>query len=484
MAVLLSGLYAADRCADLRALTNFDASVISAILMPKSGSMPEYCLVNGQILPEVRFEIDLPTEWSGRLLTVGNGGYAGESLDSPQRYGQRLRALSRGFALAATNTGHDGVTEPLGTFATNSQKLIDYAFRAVHVTTLFLKQAVQTYYGRAAGRSYFEGCSTGGRQGLIEAQRFPQDFDGIVAGAPVLNFSGTMVSYAWMLRALAASPIDTRKLKLLADKVYEHCDAADGLKDGLIDDPRHCDFAPRRDLPPCAEGADNPDCFTSGQIAALEAIYGGTQSRGKPYFPGMPLGSEGGWSPWIVRENGPTIGRLFGETFFRFLAFPKPDPNYDISKFDFDKDPPRLEAIHKMLDAMDADLSAFKARHGKLIMYFGWADPALNPMMGVTYYESVLKTMGESTGEFFRLFMVPGMYHCGGGVGPDRFDAFQALTDWVERGTAPDQIRAARVAGRKEVRTRPLCPYPQSAVYKGSGSIDDAQNFSCQVRQR
>jgi hypothetical protein len=481
------------RCANLRGLTSYEFSVISAVVAPRSGEIPEYCRVRGQILPEVQFEVDLPAQWNGRFLMTGNGGYAGEDLDSSGRNAQRSRILNRGFALAATNTGHDAATEPLGAFAANPQKLIDYAFRAVHVTAETAKRIIGANYGRAPQRSYFEGCSTGGRQGLISAQRFPQDFDGIVVGAPVLNFTGTMVSYAWMARAFARSPIPISKLKLISDRIYARCDARDGLQDGLIDDPRQCDFSPRRDLPVCEGAGATNGCLTPGEVETLETIYGDVMSNGQRFFPGWPVGAEvaapdargqlsSGWLPWFVRENGPPISVMFGESFFRNMAFRERDPQYDFRKFDFDKDPARLDFIHRMLDATDADLSPFKARSGKIVMYYGWADPALNPIMGVEYYENVLKRMGSSTPEFFRLFMVPGMFHCMGGVGTDRFDALTALTEWVEQGRPPDQIRAARVVGGKEVRARPLCPYPQTAIYKGSGSIDDAANFSCGIR--
>lgn len=483
-------------CNELRSLTGYEFSVISARVVPASADVPEHCRVVGQILPEVMFEVDLPQNWNGRLVMVGNGGYAGEAVDTPARSGTRARLMSRGYAMTATNTGHDGQAEPLGTFAANPQKLVDYAFRAVHVTAMTAKQVLNAYYGRRAERSYFEGCSTGGRQALIEAQRFPQDFDGVVIGAPVLNFSGTMTMYAWMAKALAAAPIPTAKMKALADAVYAKCDAADGLKDGLIDDPRHCDFAPRRDLKTCGAGADAADCFTEGQIAALEAIYAGVKSNGKPFFPGWPVGAEiggtgsgagpaisTGWAQWIVRDDGPTISRMFAESFFRNLAFTPRQSDFELTKFDFDKDPARLEAIHRMLDATDTDLAAFRERGGKALMYYGWADPALNPMMGVNYYEDVLKRMGASTPDFFRLFMMPGVFHCSGGVGPDRIDALGALTTWVEKGTVPDRLRAAKLEAGKEVRTRPLCPYPQTAIYKGSGSVDDAANFTCGVRK-
>jgi len=461
-------------CSDLRALTNHDLSIAIATAVDAND-----CRVAGQILPQVGFEVHLPTQWNGRFVMYGNGGYAGESLDSPQRNATYRRALGRGFAVAATDTGHSGITEPGGTFAADRQKLLDYAFRSLHVTAEAAKTVMRAYYGVAPTKSYFEGCSTGGRQALILAQRFPTDFDGITVGAPVLNFTGTMLHYVQIEQAAKNGSITPAKLPALSAKIIEACDAKDGLKDGLISDPRRCDFQPARDLPHCDAGADGPDCFTSAQIAWLEAQYGDTRSNGKRIFPGWPVGSEGGWQPWSVDANGRTLSRSFSEGFFRYLVPTKPDPQYDILTFNFDRDLPKLDNIHLILDATDPDLTRFRDRGGKLLMYYGWADPALNPLMGVEYYESVTERMGTGTTNFFRMFMAPGMYHCGGGPGPNAFDTLSPLSQWVEQGKAPDSLLATKTDAGKAVRTRPLCPYPQVAKYKGSGSIDDAANFTC-----
>src|ERR1019366_6615251 len=472
-------------CGDLRSLTNYEISIASALLVPATADAPEHCRVRGQVLPQVGFEVGLTTEWNGRLYMFGNGGYAGEALDSAARRATAARAMRLGYAAAETDTGHSAAAEPLGSFAVDRQKFLDYAFRSLHVTAEAAKLLVRSYYGAPRTHSYSEGCPTGGRQGLTRAQRFPADFDGIVVGAPVLNFSGTMMAYANDIQALRAAPIPAAKLPLLASKVYAQCDEKDGLKDGLIDDPRRCGFQPTRDLPQC-DGSDQPGCFTGGQIASLDRIYGDVMSQGKRIFPGWPVGAEiagpngrSGWDPWIVSDASPTTGAVFSQAFFRYLASSKPDPTYDLSQFNLDRDPPRLEAIHQILDATDPDLSRFRERGGKILMYFGWADPALNPLMGVEYYEQVSQRMGVGTGGFFRLFMVPGMFHCNGGVGADTFDKLGPLAGWVERGTVPDAIPASRVAGGKVVRTRPLCAYPEVARYKGSGSTDDAANFAC-----
>lgn len=472
-------------CSGLRALTGYDFSVISAVQVPASADAPEHCRVLGQIAPEIRFEVALPAAWNRRLYMFGNGGFAGEALDAPQRQGRRNQAMNAGFAVTQTNTGHDAAHEPLGTFAADSQKLLDYAFRSLHVTALTAKSIAAAYYGGAPQRSYFDGCSTGGRQALILAQRFPQDFDGIISGMPVLNFSGTMVRYVATVRALHQAPIGFAKLKLLADKIYAQCDSKDGVKDGILDDPRRCDFVPSRHLPACA-AAEQPDCFTQGQIKALEVIYNDVYANGVRVFPGWPVGPEvsasngrPGWEGWFIREQDRPTNAVFAEGFFRYLAFPKKQPDYQLSQFDFDRDVPRLDWIHAVLDATDPDLTAFRDRGGKLLMYYGWADPALNPRMGVEYFESVAKTMGAGTREFFKLYMMPGVFHCGGGVGPASFDPLETVIEWVERSKAPTSITAAQIENGKTIRTRPLCPYPQVAKYKGSGSENDAANFAC-----
>jgi feruloyl esterase len=423
----------------------------------------------------------------------GNGGYAGEALDAPFRVAIARRALTLGFAVAQTNTGHDAAVEPLGTFAVNSQKFLDYAYRAVHVTVLAAKQILRTYYEGTLRHSYFDGCSTGGRQGLISAQRFPEDFDGIVVGAPVLSFSGTMFSYAATQRALGAAPIPQEKLKVIADVVYAKCDASDGVTDGLIDDPRRCAFTPSTDLPRCGPDADGPSCFTTGQLRTLETIYGGVKRNGADFFPGWPVGAEiaasgpgragamaSGWIPWFVpAANGRPIQAVFGETFFRYMAFGRPTPSFDWLSFNLDADLDKVQWARSVLDATDPDLSRFKTRGGKIVSYFGWADPALNPMMGVNYYESVTQRLGPSTPDFYRTFMIPGMFHCGGGVGVNAFDVFTPLVEWVEKGTAPQSILGSRIVDGKTVRTRPLCPYPEVAKYTGTGSMDEAANFRC-----
>ena len=383
------------RCVDLQALTSYDFSVVSSEVIPTSGDVPEHCRVRGLIQPEIRFELDLPASWIRRLYMFGNGAFAGESLDAQLQVRQRMTALEHGFAVTYTNAGHDAAAEPLATFTTNPQKLVDFAFRSVHVTIETAKQLVRAYYGQAQSHTYFDGCSTGGRQGLTEAQRFPADFDGIIAGAPMLDYVGTMISTVWIDHALTSSHLASNKLKTLAQRIYARCDEKDGLKDGIIDDPRRCDFVPTRDLPACPVGADAQTCFSRAQIDALQTVYSDVMSSGKSLFPGWPLGGEiegpnlfsasehnPGWVPMLINDGGQSFAAQLTESFFRYMAYPRPDPTYQLTQFDFNRDPARIEPVRQLMDANDPDLSRFRDRGGKLLMYWGWADPALNPRMG------------------------------------------------------------------------------------------------------
>jgi hypothetical protein len=465
---------------------------LTARVVAATADTPQHCRVVGIITPEVAFEINLPDRWNQRFYMTGNGGLAGDPLDTPTS-ADRASALTNGFVHARTNTGHDARKEPGGSFImSNPQKAIDYAYRAVHVTAETAKKVSTDYYAKPITFSYWNSCSNGGRQGLLEAQRFPDDFDGIVANAPWVDQTGFMIGATWNQKAVTEGPVPASKLPLLAEKVMAKCDEIDGLKDGLIDDPRKCSFDPARDVPACRAGADATDCLTTTEAITIRKIYGGPVSNGKQFFPGFMPGSEqpvvgangAAASPWVgtIMPAQPTLKPAdFGlaEGILKYLVLDPPQPEYDAMKFDYDKDVRLVSRWSKLADAKDADLSKFRKSGGKLIMTYGWADQILQPLMGVKYYESVQSKHGKETADFVRLFMVPGMTHCGGGIGPDRNDAVTAVIDWVEKGKAPDQLIASKVTNGQTVRTRPLCPYPQVARYKGQGSIDDASNFAC-----
>jgi feruloyl esterase len=421
---------------------------------------------------------------------VGGGGFAGQ-LSLPQMNS----GLQKGYTTATTDTGHNAAKEPLGTFAERrannpnaDRKKLDYAYLAVHNTAALAKQIISAYYGSAPKYSYWVGCSTGGRQGLMEAQRYPEDFDGYVIGAPVLKISHEGIRGIWNAQAVStgAGAFSYDKLPLLAEAVYKKCDDADGLKDGLITDPRRCDFDPLQDLPKCANEVEGKDCFTTAQMQGLKKVYDGVRnSKGVLLYPGQPPGAEiaangrSGWVGSIAGDGG--LGLVFGESTMRFLAFePQRGKDWNWKQFNFDTDPPQMATFSKMIDAINPDLSRVKKRGGKIIHYHGWADALVNPQMSVDYYESALKKMGEKqTKEFYRLYLVPGMFHCAGGVGCDRADWFTPLVEWVEKGVAPGALSGSRVEKGETVRTRPLCAYPEVARYNGQGDINKAENFTC-----
>jgi hypothetical protein len=467
---------------------------ITAAMVAAASPTPAHCRVTGLLSPEIAFEVSLPAKWNGRFYMIGNGGHAGEAMDDPGRVAQRNEALRLGFAFAQTNTGHDARKEPGASFVmSNPQKAIDYAYRAVHLTAKTTKDITKEYYGKPVSRAYWNSCSNGGRQGLIEAQRFPEDFDGIVANAPWVDQTGFTIGAMWNQKALSAAPLTPAKLAMVGERVMAKCDEIDGLKDGLIDDPRKCHFDPSRDVPACSAGTDSADCLTAAQADAIAKVYSGPVSNGKPFFPGYMPGSEAvmpglfgggsgsGWMNVIVttQPDGKPADFNLAEGTMRYLVHNPPQSDYDYKTFDFDRDIPMLDAWSKLADAKNPDLSKFKKHGGKLVMTYGWADSILQPMAGVNYYELAVAKNGPETQEFFRLFMVPGMAHCGGGIGPDRNDSVTAVIDWVEKGKAPESIVASRVVNNQVVRTRPLCPYPQVARYAGQGSIDEAANFHC-----
>ena len=318
----------------------------------------------------------------------------------------------------------------------------------------------------------------------MEAQRYPSDFDGIIAGAPALDFTGSILGFSFDQQVLAAAPITAAELPLIADAVRAQCDAKDRLRDGLVDNPRRCGFDPG--VLECPNG-DAPDCLSAAQLEAVRKIYAGpADAAGEPLHPGLPPGAEdgeNGWRGWLTGPSavGPPYQALFNSGFLRFFVFS--NPIYDPLAFDLDRDLAEIEAFSDLLDATDPDLSAFRARGGKLILWHGWADPAITPYRTVQYHDDVVRALGNKhrVAEFLRLFLAPGMYHCGGGPGPNSFDALSALEGWVEAGIAPDAIVAEHV-GSGVPRTRPLCAYPSLAVWDGRGDPDDAAHFDCRTR--
>jgi feruloyl esterase len=457
-------------------------------------NLPAFCRVRGAIKPQaesnIQFEVWLPLmNWNGKYNGVGNGGFAGSI-----SFAAMANALRRGYATASTDTGHvgGGAVWALG----RPDLIADFGYRSLHETTVKAKIVIRAFYGKRANYSYYTGCSKGGQQALAEAQRFPADFDGIVAGAPANNWTRLFSGFIHNEQALLNDPeswIPPSKLPLIADAVNAKCDAIDRIVDGVLDDPRKCDFDPESLT--CPQGEDTSTCLTPKQVTALEKIYRGLRTNaGTQIYPGWLPGAEtgaGGWSAWITGPTptpGASLQGMFGNEFYKNMVFD--DPDWNFSTFNPDTDVPfALVEAGPLVDSADIDLRAFKRRGGKLLMYHGWNDPAISALGSIDYFEDVVTFFKgrredredalEEVQNFFRLFLAPGMQHCSGGPGPNTFDALRALEEWVERGVAPDHIIASHLTEGVVDRTRPLCVYPKVAVYTGEGSTDEAENFVC-----
>jgi hypothetical protein len=462
-------------------------------------NLPAFCRVAGSVKPtsdsNIQFEVWMPIAgWNGKFQGAGNGGFAGY-ID----YETMAAAVRHGYAAASTDTGHHGTDASwaLG----HPEKIVDFGYRGIHETAGKAKAIIRAFYGEGPRHSYFSYCSNGGRQALMEAQRFPADYDGIIAGAPANFWTHLLTQAVWNTQATMqnlASYISASKLPAIEAAALAQCDDMDGVKDGVIDDPRRCHFDPSSLL---CKGAESDSCLTAPQVAALKKIYAGPRtSSGQEIVPGFPPGGEtgeGGWGLWIT---GPAPGKsaefFFGTQFFGNMVYN--NAAWDYRKFDVDRDLKAADdKLAPILNATDADLTRFKQRGGKLILYHGWNDAALPAVNTIHYYESVAKKMGQNNAaEFVRLYMVPGMQHCENGPGPDMFGQMgvaqgdpqhnlgAALEHWVEQGIAPDQIIATKYKAGSDpasgvIRTRPLCPYPAVAHWKGTGSTDDAANFVC-----
>ena len=462
-------------CESLVEQSNYKFTIITARIVEQQEKTPTHCRIDGLIPTEIRFQLNLPLNWNGRIYMYGNGGLAGTPAVDPGKQYARDQALGQAFATAYTDTGHDKRVTPGGTFAHNNfHRLVDYGFRAVHLTSITAKTLVKQYYGRETDFSYWNGCSTGGRQAFISAQRFPKDFDGIIAGAPAADYSGLKFSQAWRTQAIGQSTLTEAKIKNLAEIVYGACDRLDGSRDGLISDPRRCDFVVDRDLPKCSNNeTDKQNCFTISEIRALQKYYSPVSIGGREMYPAMPVGSEVlssksasarvGWYPWVINSTGGTLFDALGADFFRYMASVEDDPAFDWNTFTFEDVPDNLDEFSSIVDATNPVLSKFKERGGKLISYFGWADPDINPLTLINYHEAV-KEIDSEVADYFRVFLIPGMFHCSGGPGPDSFDMMSPLIDWVEKGINPKTIPAQKIINGETIYTRPLCAYPQEAL--------------------
>jgi feruloyl esterase len=492
IALTSAGASAAQSCKSLATLSLPNATITSAAVIGATSTLPANCKVNGVATPtsdsSIKFEVRLPlTGWNGKFNGIGNGGYGG---NLPDVAGD---ALARKYATAGTDMGHSAAN-PVWALG-HPEKIADWAYRANHTTAGLAKTIIRAFYGVGPTLSYFTGCSDGGHEGLMEAQRFPDDYDGIVAGAPANHWTHQSTAWVWEGAALLPNPLSIGQLKAITAAAVQECDAIDGLRDGMIDDPRRCTFDPA--------GLARSGVLTAAQAQAVRKVYAGPRNprTGEQLYPGLERGSEydsftdSGVAQlvgsWVAHQPTNPAVPFLGDFFFKQMVFN--DLSWDYRTLDYDHDVAFADRkMGPIVDSTDPDLSDFKALGGKLIMWHGWNDPLVNPRNSINYYESVITNLhkgherdlnekargpAKETDAFLRLFMVPGMDHCLLGSGPNVFDTLTPLERWVEQGQAPDRIIAT--GGAVPTRTRPLCPYPQVARYTGHGSIDDAANFAC-----
>lgn len=463
----------------LKALLPFD--------LPPVPAQRDFCRVSAELKPVadslIKVQAWLPEDWNGKMLAKGGGGFNGGLFGASVAM-QDGSAL--GYATVVTDVGHD--MSDSAKFAYDSQEaLIDYGYRGNHATAVFTKDLIAAYYGRPAHRAYFEGGSNGGREALMEARRFPQDYDGIIAGMPAMSFTRLMASFLWNYQAAAGAPGLKGKLGLVGKAVLDKCDALDGVTDGVLENPTTCTFDPAALQ---CKGADAASCLTVGEVEALRKIHGGPRlGDGTQVFPGLPAGSETHpteMNAWIFDPKA--IQPAMGQEAFRWMAHR--DPEWKREQFDLDRDYPAAAKLGHILDSDDPDLTEFLQRGGKLIIHHGWNDAAIPAGSTLNYYEALLQKVGSAAGQQVRLFMVPGMGHGPGRPGPEHYDVLGELDRWVEGGPAPERIVARQFEkaptpffpvdlSAKVVRTRPLCAWPKVAQYDGSGSTDDEANFAC-----
>ena len=467
-------------CESLAVLAFPDATVTAAQLVPAGSGpakdLPEYCRVSATLRPssdsDIKVEVWLPsTGWNNKYLAVGNGGWNG-SIDA----GALANGLRRGYAVSATDTGHQGGGGP---WMGSAEKVVDFGHRAVHEMTVKAKAVVSSYYGNAARRSYFQGCSAGGRQAVMAAHRYPEDFDGIVAGAPAVDTTGRATFAVWIAQQqhrAEGSHIPAEKYSAIHDAVLQACDGLDGVTDRVIENPRACSFDPK--VLECKAG-DAPTCLTSAQVETARTMYKPVvhARTGEVIFPGLERGSELGWSTFGGPQPFP-----IGTQMFQFMVFG--NPSWDYKTLNFDADMAKVASLEKgLINILEPNFDRFAARGGKLIQYHGWADQQIPSASSTRFYQAVEKRASNraTIDPYYRMFMVPAMGHCGGGAGTTTFDMLTALEQWVEGGKAPASIPASRVVNGKTERTRPLCPFPQVSRYSGNGSTDDAANFACKA---
>ncbi|MDZ4702169.1 MAG: tannase/feruloyl esterase family alpha/beta hydrolase [Rhodothermales bacterium] len=482
-------------CAELEQLRLPDVNITEATLVepatPPAPVTVAHCRVVGSIGGTIGFEVLLPKDWNGRFFMGGGGGYVGQITNSAQP------AVDLGYASAGTDTGHQGDGLEADWALNDPVAQLNFGHLAIHRTAEVAKSVILAHYGSDPAYSYFFGCSRGGGQAMMEAQRYPDDFDGIVAGAPAMDWPGFAAEFIQNIQlnypdpAHLSEPIITKEnLALIETSILKACDGLDGVVDGMMENPRACPFD-LETVPACEAGRPGPDCMTALQRAAIERVYAPVVSDHGVVHPGQPFGGEGdfdnGWLPWITgvfepvfassQERFPSLQFAFGTELFKYFVYG--DPDWDYVRYDLNRVPDDTRTVAQMLNSTDPDLSAYKTRGGKLILWHGWSDPALSAYASIDYYKEV-EGLDPTLRDYFRLFLMPGVLHCGSGVGPDQVEWYTAIADWVERGIPPQKIVAKKMNAEGDtVMTRPLCPYPQQARYIGNGNTNEASRFEC-----
>ena len=474
---------AAEKCIPCEKLTSVrlpDVKITEAVQVAEGTS---FCKIMGVIGKEIKFELLLPDTWNGIFIMGGGGGFVGTIQNAARS------SVNEGFATSGTDTGHEGKSGLSAEWAFNNmERQLNFGHLAVHRTAEVSKAIIGNYYGYYPKYSYFIGCSRGGGQAMVEAQRYPEDFDGIIVGAPAFNWAAIGAEFIQNTRALYPSNlseglITNMHLRILQDAILKQCDLIDGIADSILNDPTRCkfDFA---SLPKCPGDVPGENCFTINQLNAIRTIYGGIDIGGGIAYPGFPLGGEaesGSWNTWITGSGEftksigyPSLHGAFGIELYKYLVLNDPDMNY--LDYDLNGSSREVRYASAYLDATSTDYSGFKNRKGKIIFWHGWNDPALSAFATIDHYNAV-KANNPDISDFMRLYLLPGVLHCGGGKGPSQVDWIALIRDWVENGKPPERIVASKSVNGKDIMTRPLFPYPAEAVYDGKGDPDKEASF-------
>jgi Tannase and feruloyl esterase len=480
--VLLAHATQSENCIPCEQLKNLripDVVILEAQSM-KNDTIP-FCKVLGKISKEINFELLLPDQWNKRFLMSGGGGFVGSIQNSFRS------EVKSGYATAGTDAGHQGSGIRANWALNNMERQLDFGKLAIHLTTAVSKFIIHTYYCVDPAYSYFIGCSRGGGQAMVEAQQYPEDFQGIVAGAPAFSWPATGAKFIQNSQKNYLDPGNVNKpvitkdnLRVLQDQILEQCDSLDGIKDHIINNPGACHFD-FSSLPVCPGDQSTADCFTARQLDAIKTVYSALVEKQDTIYPGFPYGAEneeGGWDSWIAGNNPaihiPSLHYLFGVDLFKYLVFN--DSTWDYSKYDFSNFRKETQYAAAYLDATSTDYTEFKKHNGKMIMYHGWNDPALSAFSTIQYYKKV-EQKDNDVQSYIRLFLLPGVLHCSGGPGPDETNWLTLIRDWVEHDKAPERVIMSKKDNGKITMTRPVFPYPKVAVYSGRGDPNLEKNF-------